>query len=213
MICAANKPRTHRERKEQYIRTLETDISRLREGYSNDITAAHTSLQQQRETLQAQEEENNILKEILASNGIPYEAELARRKAARQAKNSGLSQTGSTSGTHSAGLQSNNTGFLTTPGTTISSNTSNTSPGASGVELTDPKHGGGTYPQGGFHAAQNEQPGISEYSGHIDQVPVAPGVPPVELPGIFERDPQLGIEFILTYVLRVTLQVEWCAGS
>ncbi|KAK2764494.1 hypothetical protein FQN54_009189 [Arachnomyces sp. PD_36] len=189
--------RTHRERKEQYIRTLETDISRLREGYSNDMNAAHFSLQQQREALQAQEEENNILKEILASNGIPYEAELARRKAARQAENPGFSQAGSTSGTHSSEPRSNSA-LLTTPGTTVSSNTS---PSASGVEYVDPKHGGGAYPQGGYHAAQSEQPGISEYPGpmtqmgQIDQVPASLGA---EMPGIFEADPQLGIEFILT---------------
>jgi hypothetical protein len=152
--------------------------------------------------LQAQEDENNILKEILASNGIPYEAELARRKAARQAENPGLSQAGSTSGTHSTGPQSSNPPFLTTPGTTVSSNTS---PGASGVELADPKQVGGMYPQGGFHAAQNEQPGISEYSLPMNQVP---GVTSIEMPGIFERDPQLGIEFILKYVLYVRFEVQ-----
>lgn len=201
--------RTHRERKEQYIRQLEADISRLREGYSNDMTAANASLQQQREVLQAQEEENNVLKELLASNGIPYEAELARRKAARQPEKNNPSQTGSTSATRSTGPQSS-APFLTTPGTTVSSNTS---PGASAVELPDPKQAGGSYPQGGFHAAQNEQPGISEFPGYMDQDQgpvVTTGAMTFEMPGIFETDPQLGIEFILTYVLSAPFQVQ-CA--
>lgn len=195
--------RTHRERKEQYIRTLEADISRLRESYSNDMTAANASLQQQREVLQSQEDENNILKELLALNGIPYEAELAKRKAARQPQNINPSHAGSTSATRSTGPQSS-VQFLTTPGTTASSNTS---PGASAVDLSGSKPAGGTFPQGGFHAAQNEQPGISEFPGYIDQ---GPGVMTVEMPGVFEKDPQLGIEFILTYVLPTPFQVQ-CA--
>lgn len=181
--------RTHRERKEQYIRTLEADISRLREGYSNDVTAANASLQRQRELLQAQEEENKILKEILAANGIPYEAELARRKSTKQTGDSGIE---SASGTRSTGPQSS-APFLTT-GTSVSTNTS---PGASGVDLPNPEQAAGAYPQSGFHATQIEQPGISEFSGQMNQ---DAGAMAVEMPGIFEKDPQLGIDFILTYV-------------
>ncbi|GAB1191445.1 hypothetical protein APSETT444_000624 [Aspergillus pseudonomiae] len=75
--------RTHRERKEQYMRALETEVSRLREAYTQEISAANLTVHQHREMVRSLSEENNILKEILAAHGINYEAEVERRKAER----------------------------------------------------------------------------------------------------------------------------------
>lgn len=187
--------RTHRERKEQYIRALESEISRLREAYSNDISSAHASLQQHREMLQNLKEENNTLKEILRSCGIPFEAEFERRKAEYdQHKAGGYSAESfaggsSTTGSQSAGFQSSNPGFLTTPPSTFSPSSPSGSRG---------EHGDANGPPFQAHAYQSspsEQPGYLDFSSKPNTTKeLSP------TPGIFEEDPQLGIDFILTYV-------------
>ncbi|KAL2359020.1 hypothetical protein RJZ56_008149, partial [Blastomyces dermatitidis] len=46
------------------------------------IQASNMSIQQQRRVLQEHRDENILLKQILASHGIPFEAELEQRKLA-----------------------------------------------------------------------------------------------------------------------------------
>ncbi|PGH14646.1 hypothetical protein AJ80_05826 [Polytolypa hystricis UAMH7299] len=209
--------RTHRERKEQYIRTLETEISRLRENYSTDVTGANVSLQQQREALQEQREENAVLREILAAHGIPFEAELERRKAAlratggnnhhhhQQQQHASSSLAASTpqshthSQTHSVGMSSGPAPLLTTPPTTVSV----TSPSSRSDSADNTQHNHHHNNNNGslapYHAPpiqqQYEQPGALDgqvrYCGD-DQLAVS------SMPGVFEKDPQLGIDFILT---------------
>lgn len=160
----------------------------MREAYTADVASAHSSLQQHGEALHGLREENAILKEILASRGINYESELQRRKRERPAG----SFAGSSTGSQSAGLQSSGAPPLfTTPPTTISS------PGGSGGDHFELSPGNGPgYQHGGFHVSHgSEQPGHMDLSPKADNTPVQ-----TEVPGIFEKDPQLGIDFVLTYV-------------
>ncbi|PGH13053.1 hypothetical protein AJ79_03890 [Helicocarpus griseus UAMH5409] len=202
--------RTHRERKEQYIRALETEISRLRECYSNDISTANTSMQQQKKALQEQKEENALLREILTAHGIPFEAELEQRKLALRSTTHPTyanSFAGSTSHSHShsqthshpqSQSQSPPQGFpaggnfLTpTPPTTVSA----VSPGT-GSDYADGQHSGKMFPSySGSHGHQNEQAGVLAESNSWggDNSAVVD-----DIPGIFDKDPQLGIDFILT---------------
>jgi len=55
------RPRTHRERKELYIKALEQEVLRLKENFST-VTRTKDSLA----------EENRRLKELLAAHGIPW---------------------------------------------------------------------------------------------------------------------------------------------
>src|SRR3954454_21230077 len=73
------RSRTHRERKEQYIKALEIELSRLREGYTSDVAQMNTTLEQHRMMLREHQEENAFLKEILMSRGISYQSELEKR--------------------------------------------------------------------------------------------------------------------------------------
>lgn len=165
----------------------------MREAYSHDIIASQTSLQQHREALQALREENEIMKEILRSHGISYEAELERRRAELLSMGPGSSFAGSSSG--SAILQTSYPHVLSTPATTVSSGMS---PGASHGDHMDLSHGNGRMYQHEFQASPCERPGFVEHSSQFN------GASAPEAPGIFEKDPQLGIDFILTYVTHST---------
>ena len=178
--------RTHRERKEQYIKTLEIELSRLREGYTSDVATMNTSLEQHRVALREHQEENAFLKEILASRGISYQAELEKRNAGKS-RNPSLS-----SGT-----------TMQQPGlyNTMSSARSSTSGYSPQPTLPDRSYGagrlgslsGGSTSGGTQHSYSSADPGVFEQAiKHESSV-----VP--EMPGIFETDPQLQVEFILAY--------------
>ncbi|KAJ9394266.1 hypothetical protein DTO282F9_8833 [Paecilomyces variotii] len=189
--------RTHRERKEQYIRALETEVSRLREAYTADVASAHASLQQHGEALHGLREENAILKDILASHNINYEAELQRRKGERPPG----SFAGSSTGSQSAGLQSSGAPpMFTTPPTTISS------PGGSGGDHFElPPNNGPSYQHSGFQVSHGgEQPGHLDFSSKAANGPVLS-----EVPGIFEKDPQLGVDFVLTLEAPCRVHTEY----
>ncbi|KAI5278776.1 hypothetical protein KEM54_004448, partial [Ascosphaera aggregata] len=68
--------RTHRERKEQYVRALENEVSRLREAYSELTRTSHTTNEQLKQALQAVMEENKILQNLLSSHGIAFKHEI-----------------------------------------------------------------------------------------------------------------------------------------
>jgi hypothetical protein len=191
--------RTHRERKEQYIRALESEISRLRESYTDDVQSANTQIQQQRDMVASLKQENEHLKEILRSCGVPFEAEFERRKAdyERRRINAFPAESyagggSSTTGSQSAGLQSSNAAFLTTPPSSFSPPTPGSREGSRGNPST-------AYPGRGFHSSPTDHQGTHDFSSRVDgSVDHAKALSP--LPGIFEEDPQLGIEFILTCV-------------
>ncbi|KAK2743513.1 hypothetical protein FQN57_004810 [Myotisia sp. PD_48] len=193
--------RTHRERKEQYIRTLEIEISRLREGYTSDITKANLSIMEYRKALEAQQEENRILREVLASHGIDIETELERRKVTTSTPQSSLyaertSQSAASGSQAVYGMGSSN--YLT-PDTALSSSHS---PTALVHEFP-----GGAMTEHGVSMQMNPYPGAQMYPYQPSAVDIETGImnardsrddPDIERNGIFEKDPQLGIDFILS---------------
>ncbi|KAL4952710.1 hypothetical protein BDW69DRAFT_195439 [Aspergillus filifer] len=176
--------RTHRERKEQYIRALESEVARLREAYTQEISAANLAVHQHREMIASVSEENNYLKEILTAHNINFEAELDHRKSERSvpafhsspgAGGSVASQTGVTSMTGHT---------YSTPPTTMSS--SGMSPKAIGQDKVDFS----SIPDIG--PTSQAMPAIPcDALAAIDRRPPAAGG------GIFEDNPQLQVDFIL----------------
>ncbi|KAJ5766102.1 uncharacterized protein N7511_003718 [Penicillium nucicola] len=194
--------RTHRERKEQYMRNLETEVLRLKEAYTTEIAEANATAQQQREITHAVREENEILREILAAHGIQYEADLERRRAERppmvgyQSSPVGGSSTASASQT--TGFPQSASNHNTTPATTISSS------GMSPLHITgDHSHPEISPPIGYVPQQQVYQTSPGEHSmgmnkssgGPVDSLQPAP-MPRIS--GVFESDPQLQVDFILT---------------
>ncbi|CRG91702.1 hypothetical protein PISL3812_08753 [Talaromyces islandicus] len=184
--------RTHRERKEQYIRTLEAEYSRLRETHVVELNNARQQNQQQQEEIHLLRTENDFLKQLLMAHNIPFEAELNRAKATLAARKPSTSATegytaGSTTGSHSTSQPSQPV-FVTTPPSSLSSPLSPPSAGeqkSRGDQYT-------TFPNNRYHTSPTTH-GPLDFSSKVGNVDaVSP------YPGIFEIDPQLGIDFILT---------------
>ncbi|GIJ98246.1 hypothetical protein Aspvir_000361 [Aspergillus viridinutans] len=188
--------RTHRERKEQYIRSLETEVSRLREAFTQEMSAANLAVVQHREMLQAVNDENAILKELLTAHGVQFETELERRRAERRSAGRGFQSSplaGSSVGTGAPAASSGNT--YTTPPTTVSTVSSDLSPLANGVGRVEisPTHEITPPPPIAMTASSCEIP------ANLDLSAIARNQEPVQaVGGIFEVDPQLQIDFILT---------------
>ncbi|KAI9926497.1 hypothetical protein ASPWEDRAFT_176531 [Aspergillus wentii DTO 134E9] len=186
--------RTHRERKEQYMRALETEVSRLREAYTQEISTANISLQQHKQMVHALMDETDILKDILRAHGISFDAELERRKAERPPPGYQSSPLASSSiGSQTAGAApSNSNHFTATPPTTISSGLS---PRVNGPEAhIDVSPTQDFSPQTQIcHNTPSELPAFLDRSGSDG------GCGPVQaIRGVFETDPQLQVDFILT---------------
>lgn len=187
--------RSHRQRKEQYVRTMETEVSRLREAYTQEISAANVAVQQHRHMVHSLGEENDILKDILSAHGIAYESELESRKSDRpspgyhQSSPFNSSMGSSTLPTLPPSNAQNNA--YTTPPTTVSSNMSPRNGAPSDLSpKSEPSHAGHSH----GHAHQCEPMGFMDRSGGMMNGPIQ------DLGGVFETDPQLQIDFILTYV-------------
>jgi hypothetical protein len=178
--------RTHRERKEQYIKALETEMSRLRERYGADTIMMKNTLDQHRIALAEQQTDNMILKEILSSRGIDFQAEFQSRKAAimMQPRNGSFAQSAN-------GSRSDSYGQI--------SPTMLPDSGRSTHSATGPKYGNGRMPStsdhipsgGAFHGHSPSEPGILERGVKQEHAGIS------DMPGIFERNQQLGIDFIL----------------
>ncbi|KAJ5999830.1 hypothetical protein N7481_000239 [Penicillium waksmanii] len=188
--------RTHRERKEQYMRALETEVSRLREAYTSEISDANVQLQQHKEVLHSVRTENDILKEILIAHGIHYEPELEQRRAERPPVPFQSSPVAASSaGSQSAGLANSISHQHTTPATSISPGLSPTAGSGSGGGLEHPDISPAMAfvpPQQVYHAGTGDSMGAMDRSA----CQAAPPVPAMS--GAFESDPQLQIDFILT---------------
>lgn len=162
-------------------------MSRLRERYGSDTVMMKSTLDQHRNALAEQQTENIILKDILASCGVDFQAELETRKAAMMMQ----SRNGSFAPQSNAGSRSGSYGQISP--TVISAS------GRSPHSATGQTYGNGGLPSssgrlttgGTFHGHSPAEPGISERA--IKQEPR--GIS--DMPGIFERDQQLGIDFIL----------------
>jgi hypothetical protein len=153
----------------------------------------NTSLEQHRIALREHQEENAFLKEILASRGISYQKELEKRSAAKARNPSfGNSTTIAQSGIYN-------------PMTLAPSSASGYSPQPT---IPDRSYGAGRMGNmagssatgGTHHSYSPTDPGIFEQAIKHE----SPGVP--EMPGIFETDPQLQVEFILAYVPRLVTE-------
>lgn len=179
------------------MRALETEVSRLREAYTTEIADLTAALQQHKTMVHTMHEENEILKEILSAHGIQYEAEFERRRAERPPMPGYQSSpvTASTTGSHTAGITQNGSHQNATPPTTISTGLSPRAEG--GIERMDVSPGMPYAPQ-----QQVYQTSPGEQSVGLDlSTSASPETPVSALRGVFETDPQLQVDFILTYVL------------
>ncbi|KAJ5310827.1 uncharacterized protein N7443_003288 [Penicillium atrosanguineum] len=181
--------RTHRERKEQYMRSLETEVSRLREAYTHEISDANVTIQKQKEILQSAHDENEILKEILVAHGIQYGEELEKRRSERPVGYQTSPMTASSTGSQTAGFAKSASQQNTTPGTSISTGMSPKMTAIDRPEVTPPV---------GF-APQVYHSSVTDHIGSLDRSACQAGGSPVSaMRGVFETDPQLQVDFILT---------------
>lgn len=186
------------------MRALETEVSRLREAYTTEIADANATIHHQKEAIHMVRGENEILKEILAAHGIQYEAEFERRRAERppmpfdSSPGAGSSSTAS----HTAPRTNSASAHDTTPATTISSGMS---PGANGMmDHSEISPSIGYAPQQMYQTSPGEHSMSMDHSSctpvdTMQPMPPMPPVPPMPgLRGVFETDPQLQVDFILT---------------
>jgi hypothetical protein len=161
-------------------------MSRLRERYANDTVVMRNTLDQHRNALAEQQTENIILKDILSFRGIAFQTEFENRKAAMmmQPRNGSFAQS-------NADSRSGSYGQISPPVVSAS--------GRSPLSAAGPKYSNGglpttsAMPRGGtsFHSRSAAEPGISERSVKHEPTAIS------DMPGIFEREQQLGIDFIL----------------
>lgn len=162
----------------------------MREGYNNDVSTSNSAIQQHKEALQHLKDENSVLREMLRARGIPFESELQARKAARQ-KESPLSDS---SAGYSSGIYQNfGQSSLTTPPATV---TSGLSPQTMALDRGGTSHGGSS--SGNPHYGYQSHPtSPSNMQDDLGATQSHAAVPTPALPGVFQDDPQLGIDFIL----------------
>lgn len=99
---STDRSRTHRERKEMYIKALEQEVLRLKETFTSTI--------RERDLVA---EENQRLKQLLAQHGISYDFASPKVKFQREESSYGGSSSGSISGSYQPA--SNSTGFSPPP--------------------------------------------------------------------------------------------------
>ena len=143
--------------------------------------------EQQKMALHEYQQENSILRNILISRGIPFENELETRTAsANMQSRSASNSVGPSSMSPSAPYQTvipapmSTTDYAMMPERTYANGKSSSMAGP---------------PSGATHHSQSggpTSPLILEHSIKQEMEPVS------DMPGIFETDPQLGIEFILS---------------
>ncbi|KAJ5675199.1 uncharacterized protein N7477_005133 [Penicillium maclennaniae] len=181
--------RTHRERKEQYMRSLETEVSRLREAYTHEISDANVTIQKQKDMLQSAHVENEILKEILVAHGIQYGDELEKRRSERPVGYQTSPIAASSTGSQTAGFAQSASQQNTTPGTSISTGMSPKMNAVDHPEVTPPV----AFAPQVYHASAADPIGSLDRSAYQ-----AGGSPVSAMRGVFETDPQLQVDFILT---------------
>lgn len=179
------------------MRALETEVSRLREAYTTEIADANATIHQQKEVVHSVREENEILKEILEAHGIQYEAEFERRRAERPPMPFDSSPiTGSSTASHTAALTHSASNHNTTPATTIS----DLSPRANGMDHSEISPPIGYAPQQVYQTSPGEHSMSMDHSlcAPVDAMQPMPSMPMPGIRGVFESDPQLQVDFILT---------------
>lgn len=144
------------------------------------------TLDQYRVALGEQQTENTILKDILSSRGVAFQTELETQKAAMMTQPRSESFVQSSTESRSGSYGQISPVRLTSSGHSPHS--------ATGQSYSNGRLPGALEAStigGGFHGHSAAEAGIFEQS--IKQEPSA--VP--DMPGIFEREQQLGIDFIL----------------
>ena len=170
---------------------MELELARLRESYLTEQNKRDTTIQQQKLFIENQQRETLALKDILVSRGIAFENELENRKAMlamkpKREENSMTPPSMSTLSPPSVGNRSAGYGsVMRGPASAASGYSPQAYLGAASL-------GGSGHSPGTTHYASSPQgPDIQEFSIKQEE-----GVMP-DMPGIFEREPQLGIDFIL----------------
>jgi hypothetical protein len=162
------------------------------------MSAANLAVVQHREMLQTLNEENAVLKELLTAHGVQFEAELERRRAERLASRGFRSSplAGSSVASHGTGVPPGSNGnTYTTPPTTLST-VSDVSPLTNGVERVEISPTHEITPPPHIHMTTTS----CEIPPNLDLSAIARNQEPVPaVGGIFEVEPQLQIDFILTY--------------
>ena len=180
--------RTHRERKEQYIKALEIEVARLRDAFVSESATVQHHLRHSELLLRNQQQENMLLREMLNSRGVAFEVELQQRKNAM-----GMGQTQNVRGMSPSYAVPRTNAFFNAPPSTLSQSVMSDMqhPGyTNGTSSHSPGSQNNPSPQ--THHSYSP-PEHQEIGGYRDK-----SVP--DMPGIFEDDPQLGIDFILAYV-------------
>lgn len=166
------------------------------------MSAANLAVVQHREMLQTLNEENADLKELLVANGVQFEAELERRRAERLASRGFRSSplAGSSVASQGTGVPpASNGNTYTTPPTTLSTVSADVSPLTNGVERVEISPTHEITPPPPIHMTATS----CEIPPNLDLSAIARNQEPVQaVGGIFEVDPQLQIDFILTYAAR-----------
>jgi len=179
------------------MRALETEVSRLREAYTNEISDANVTIRKQKEMLLSAQDENEILKEILIAHGLQYGEELEQRRSERAAiRHQSSPVAASSTGSQTAGFAHSASQQNITPGTSISTGMSPKMTGMDHPEVSPPV---AFAPQQVYHSSPADYIGSMDRSAcQMDQMADSP-VPAMR--GVFETDPQLQVDFILTYVI------------
>lgn len=160
---------------------MESEISRLREAFVQESAAIQHEFEYQKTLLRDQTQENLVLREMLGARGVPFEAELQNR----------LGRGGMSIGPQgSRGMSPAYSVPRASPfGNTLAAPSSAHTP-----DLPLPGYGNGTSSTISGHSPMTHHshspPDTQETVGA--KSPYTP-----DMPGIFERDPQLGIDFIL----------------
>lgn len=184
--------RTHRERKEQYIKALELELARLREVFVSERAQIENHLRNSEALLRDQQQENLLLREILNNRGIAFEVQLQQQKNAIAMGASPQNLRALSPNYTQPAMYSN----LVAPAP----------PSQSGIsDMNHPGYTNGSNSMISGHSPQSQNnPSPSAVTHHSNSPPEIHetggskdcGVP--DMPGIFEKDPQLGIDFILS---------------
>ncbi|KAL2266635.1 hypothetical protein VTJ83DRAFT_5987 [Remersonia thermophila] len=185
--------RTHRERKELYIKALEDEVLRLKELFSN--------ICHERERLA---EENQQLRTLLAQNGIPVAGSsvlddaISNPSAASAAGGYSPSSMAASSSSYRGGPASSNTTALTPPPLSASSHSQGRGGGISPHSATYPP-----LPQGQleFYSSpgqQQQQQQQQQGGGGVGVGGANGGSPPPQNPNPALDYEQAGIDFVLT---------------
>lgn len=178
--------RTHRQRKEQYIRNLEIELGKLTQKYLDDTTGRDDIIHY-KNSLAEQQAEIILLKDMLKDHGIAFQSELESRKATMvmQPRSGSTPQSNISSRSASYGQLSPN--MMPSSGRSPQSSKSQKYSNGS-LSFTSPMPTGGQ----SFHSHSPAEPGVLERSVKEESPSIS-----TKLPGVFGRDLQLGIDFIL----------------